>query len=114
MARHEWWIHFEPNFAAVHREWFYAAQAFGRRGWEISRVRLRAIGPDGDWFEITSPLRDLVGARPTRMTASAHWLREVGAGTHGEVQWLAKRSGIELQIVESLSGLLWTQHRLAS
>lgn len=69
----------------------------------------RAIAPGGDWFEITSPLRDLVGARPTRMTASAEWLRDVGAGNHGEVQWLATRSGVELQIVESLSGLLWAE-----
>ena len=113
MAEHQWWIHFEPTSHAVNREWFYAAQFFGSRGWDISRLQLRAVGPQGDWFEICSPTRDLVGARPTRMTASASWLREVGARTHSEVQWLAGRCGIDLEIVESLSGLLWTEHRMA-
>ena len=114
MAGQQWWIHFEPTNAAVNRQWLYAAQFFGGRGWEISRLHLRAVGLDGSWFEISSPTRDLVGARPTRMTASAEWLREVSARTHGEVQWLAGRTGVELEIVESLSGLLWTEQRMAS
>ncbi len=114
MAGHQWWIHFEPTNAAVNRQWFAAAQFFGGRGFQISPLHLRAVGPDGSWFELSSPTRDLVGTRPTRLTASAEWLREVSARTHSEVQWLAGRSGIELEIVESLSGVLWTEHRIAS
>ncbi len=114
MAGHQWWIHFEPTAAAANREWFEAAQFFGARGWEVSRLRLRAVGPAGEWFEICSPAKDLVGARPSRMTASAEWLRGVSARGHGEALWLAGRCGIELDIVESLSSLLWTEHRIAS
>ncbi len=114
MSADQWWIHFEPSGTAVNREWFAAAQVFGARGWTVSRLGHRAVGPRGEWFELSSPARDLVGARPTRMTASAGWLRQVSARTHSEVQWLAGRAGIELEIVESLSGALWSEQRLAS
>ncbi len=114
MSAEQWWIHFEPDVGAANCEWFAAAQFFGARGWQVSRLGHRAVGPGGEWFEISSPARDLVGARPTRMTGSASWLRQVSARAHSEVHWLAGRSGIELEIVESLSGALWSEHRMAS
>ena len=114
MLRHEWWIHFEPSQGDARREWIFAAQHFGGLGWDISAIGRRAVSPAGHWFEISSPSRDLVGVAPTRMTASAHWLREVGGRTYREVEWLAGKNGLDLEIEENLYMLLGAHLRLAS
>ncbi len=114
MHRHEWWIHFEPSQGDARREWRFAAQHFGTLGWDISAIGQRAISPEGHWFEISSPARDLVGVRPTRMTASVHWLRRVGGRSYREVEWLAGKNGLELEVQENLYTLLGASLRLAS
>ncbi|MGS0687655.1 hypothetical protein ACVBEQ_21270 [Nakamurella sp. GG22] len=114
MIRHEWWIHFEPSQGDARREWIFAAQHFGALGWDISAIGCRAISPQGHWFEISSPARDLVGVAPTRMTASACWLRRVGGRTYREVEWLAGKNGLDLEVRENLHTLLGDPLRLAS
>ena len=48
------------------------------------------------------------------MTASEHWLRRVGGRSYREVEWLAGKNGLELEVQENLYILLGASLRLAS